>query len=276
MFLDVQLGSGERAGLELARAHVEEVRARGEEVMQFVLATASRDHALEAYDLGVVDYLLKPFTEERVTQCLQRVLARRPATKKEEPKAPERIVARRKKNLVFLDALLKTYDPRAIRLGIVAHHYRHPWEWHDQLMPTAAARLDAWMAQRVPNSPLIGHGADFVQAGVQNGVDPRFLVAVAAQESGLGTAGSGANINNPFGWGPAKPFASWTESIQTVAAGLAKGYLGEGRDTIAAIQAKWAPVGAANDPGGLNSNWTAGVSKLYAEMGGSPAGTVRI
>ena len=104
VFLDVQLGSGERAGLELARAHVEEVRARGEEVMQFVLATASRDHALEAYDLGVVDYLLKPFTEERVTQCLQRVLARRPATKKEEPKAPERIVARRKKNLVFLDA----------------------------------------------------------------------------------------------------------------------------------------------------------------------------
>lgn len=142
--------------------------------------------------------------------------------------------------------------------------------------PQMAARLDAWMAQHTPNSPLVGHGADFVQAGAQNGIDPRFLVAVAAQESALGTAGSGANINNAFGWGPARPFASWTDGINTVAAGLAKGYLAEGRDTISAIQSKWAPVGAANDPGGLNGNWTTGVSKFYAEMGGSPAGSIRL
>lgn len=141
--------------------------------------------------------------------------------------------------------------------------------------PQMAARLDAWMAQRTPGSPLIGMGAEFVAAGQRHGIDPRFLVAVAAQESGLGTAGSGKNIHNAFGWGPAIPFASWQENIETVAAGLAKGYLGEGRETIAAVQAKWAPVGAANDPGGLNSNWTTGVSKFYAEMGGSPTGSIR-
>lgn len=142
--------------------------------------------------------------------------------------------------------------------------------------PQLAAKLDAWMAQHTPGSPLVGHGADFVQAGMANGIDPRFLVAVAAQESGLGTAGSGKDINNPFGWGPARPFPSWTDAINTVAQGLSKGYLSEGRDTIPAIQAKWAPVGAANDPGGLNSNWTTGVSKFYAEMGGSPAGSIRV
>lgn len=142
--------------------------------------------------------------------------------------------------------------------------------------PQLAARLDAWMAKHTPGSPLVGHGADFVRAGVANGIDPRFLVAVAAQESALGTAGSGKDISNPFGWGPAKPFSSWTEGIDTVAAGLAKGYLAEGRDTIAGIQAKWAPVGAANDPNGLNSNWTTGVSKFYAELGGTPGGSIRI
>ncbi len=45
----------------------------------FVLATAFEQHALEAFELGVVDYLLKPFTEERVTQTLRRLHERRPA-----------------------------------------------------------------------------------------------------------------------------------------------------------------------------------------------------
>lgn len=142
--------------------------------------------------------------------------------------------------------------------------------------PQLAARLDAWMASRTPNSPLVGLGSDFVAAGRANGIDPRLLVAIASQESALGTAGSGANINNAFGWGPAIPFASWSEGINRVAQGLASGYVGQGRDTIATIQQKWAPVGAANDPGGLNSNWTAGVSRIYAELGGDPNASVRI
>ncbi|MCQ3812022.1 MAG: cysteine--tRNA ligase, partial [Acidimicrobiia bacterium] len=47
-------------------------------------------------------------------------------------------------NLVFVSDLLKEYDPRAIRLAIVAHHYRDSWEWNDALMPEAAERLEAW------------------------------------------------------------------------------------------------------------------------------------
>jgi len=49
-------------------------------------------------------------------------------------------------NLVFISDLLKTYDARAIRLAIVEHHYRDPWDWSDELMPRAAGRLDAWLA----------------------------------------------------------------------------------------------------------------------------------
>jgi DNA-binding LytR/AlgR family response regulator len=97
-FVDVQLaGRGEdRAGLELIRSMQSSPRAPS-----FVLATAFDGHALEAFDLGVLDYLLKPFTEERVAQCLQRVRERLPVA----PVAPTstRIVARRKKSLVFLE-----------------------------------------------------------------------------------------------------------------------------------------------------------------------------
>jgi L-cysteine:1D-myo-inositol 2-amino-2-deoxy-alpha-D-glucopyranoside ligase len=49
-------------------------------------------------------------------------------------------------NLVFVDALRTQWDPRAIRLAIIEHHYRTEWSWADDLMPRNAARLDAWCA----------------------------------------------------------------------------------------------------------------------------------
>jgi two-component system response regulator LytT len=98
VFVDVQLAAepGDRAGLELVRS-----LARSHPGLLFVLATAFEQHALEAFDLGVVDYLLKPFTEERVSQCLER-LARQHRLRPDAP-TTLRIVARRKRNLVFLE-----------------------------------------------------------------------------------------------------------------------------------------------------------------------------
>lgn len=47
-------------------------------------------------------------------------------------------------NLVFVDRLRAEWDPRAIRLAIIEHHYRREWEWEPTLMPRNAARLEAW------------------------------------------------------------------------------------------------------------------------------------
>ncbi len=96
VFVDVQLAAtgDSRTGLDLIRSMAGEPEAP-----MFVLATAFSQHTLEAFDLGVVDYLLKPFTEERVEQCVQRLLERRAPRQH----AVRRVVARRKKNLVFLD-----------------------------------------------------------------------------------------------------------------------------------------------------------------------------
>jgi L-cysteine:1D-myo-inositol 2-amino-2-deoxy-alpha-D-glucopyranoside ligase len=79
-------------------------------------------------------------------------------------------------NLVFVSDLLKTYDPRAIRLAILGHHYRESWEWHDDLMPAAAARLEGWLA-----SP--GTGGTGVLGEVRAALDadldtPRALAAI--------------------------------------------------------------------------------------------------
>jgi L-cysteine:1D-myo-inositol 2-amino-2-deoxy-alpha-D-glucopyranoside ligase len=49
-------------------------------------------------------------------------------------------------NLVFVDKLRTEYDPMAIRLALIEHHYRTEWEWDDELMPRNTARLEAWRA----------------------------------------------------------------------------------------------------------------------------------
>ena len=49
-------------------------------------------------------------------------------------------------NLVFISDLLEKWEPAAIRLALLAHHYRNPWDWTDSVMPTAATRLEEWRA----------------------------------------------------------------------------------------------------------------------------------
>jgi L-cysteine:1D-myo-inositol 2-amino-2-deoxy-alpha-D-glucopyranoside ligase len=44
-------------------------------------------------------------------------------------------------NLVFVSELLKTADPRAIRLALMAHHYRSDWEWFDDEIDGSTALL---------------------------------------------------------------------------------------------------------------------------------------
>jgi two-component system response regulator LytT len=100
VFVDVALegGAGGESGLSLVRSFA----AAGAPL--FVLATAYEQHAIEAFELGVADYLLKPFNEERVVQCLRRIVDRRGRDQRGGAPSlgPARIVARRKRSLVFL------------------------------------------------------------------------------------------------------------------------------------------------------------------------------
>ncbi|MEO8874836.1 MAG: LytTR family DNA-binding domain-containing protein [Polyangiaceae bacterium] len=99
-FVDVQLEGAPRGetGLTFVRQMAASANAPA-----FVLATAFDEHALEAFELGVIDYLLKPFSEERVVHCLRRLQQRRGDRAPSSNEAPPRIVARKKRSLVFLE-----------------------------------------------------------------------------------------------------------------------------------------------------------------------------
>lgn len=88
-------------------------------------------------------------------------------------------------NLVFVSELLKDWDPRAIRLAVLGHHYRQSWEWEDGVMDAATERLERW--QSAGN----GDGAlDEVRAALDD--DLGTPAAVEAIEAAVGK-GEGAS-----------------------------------------------------------------------------------
>jgi hypothetical protein len=136
--------------------------------------------------------------------------------------------------------------------------------------PPSAAVIDAYLASK--GSPMAGQGAAFMASAARWQVDPRLLVAIAGAESSFGQVTCGPN--NAWGWAcPNDPadFATWAAGIDTVMSGLRRYYLDEGRTSVSLIQQKYCPVGAANDPTGLNNHWTKNVTKFLLELGGNPA-----
>ena len=74
-------------------------------------------------------------------------------------------------NLVFVSRLRAAgVDPMAIRLALIAHHYRADWEWTDAVLAEAQARLDRWraaVARVVPTGASVTPTADAVLATVR-------------------------------------------------------------------------------------------------------------
>jgi L-cysteine:1D-myo-inositol 2-amino-2-deoxy-alpha-D-glucopyranoside ligase len=70
-------------------------------------------------------------------------------------------------NLVFVSVLLaQGADPMAIRLALLAHHYRDDWEWTDAVLAAAGERLSRWRAA-LSRPGTSGAAAQAVLAGVR-------------------------------------------------------------------------------------------------------------
>ena len=96
-------------------------------------------------------------------------------------------------NLVFVDALRRQWDPRVIRLGILAHHYRTEWEWNEGIMPAAAQRLAAWQASGGTDDTAV---LNDVRARLDDDLDTPGAIAVidAAARAGRGVTSAAALV----------------------------------------------------------------------------------
>ena len=83
-------------------------------------------------------------------------------------------------NLVFVSDLLKTADPRAIRLALMQHHYRAGFEWHDTDLDDGTALLHRLLAAaECPNGADPRPFAERVRAAIDDDLDaPRALEAL--------------------------------------------------------------------------------------------------
>jgi len=101
LFLDIQMPGGN--GLEVAAGLMRHRPA-------IVFCTAYEQHAIEAFELEAVDYLLKPVSRSRLGQALDRIRRTDPA--QPVPKAHERLsrfLARRGGNFVVIPASKAAY-----------------------------------------------------------------------------------------------------------------------------------------------------------------------
>jgi len=92
-------------------------------------------------------------------------------------------------NLVFVDALRREWDPMAIRLGIIEHHYRTEWEWDDELMPRSTDRLSTWRtAAGGPQCEVLAEVRDALDDDLDTPRAVAAIDAVAAEGRDVGAA----------------------------------------------------------------------------------------
>jgi L-cysteine:1D-myo-inositol 2-amino-2-deoxy-alpha-D-glucopyranoside ligase len=90
-------------------------------------------------------------------------------------------MSKSKGNLVFVSKLRRDgVDPAAIRLALLSHHYRADWEWTDQVLQDALARLERWRAAvSRPDGPAADALVEEIREALANDLDaPAALAAV--------------------------------------------------------------------------------------------------
>jgi L-cysteine:1D-myo-inositol 2-amino-2-deoxy-alpha-D-glucopyranoside ligase len=97
-------------------------------------------------------------------------------------------------NLVLVSRLrAEGVDPRAIRLTLLAQHYRSGWEWTDDLLASGEERLKRWTEAIVTGGPAANATVELVRASLADDLEsPRALAAVDAWAESDGPVVEGA------------------------------------------------------------------------------------
>lgn len=142
------------------------------------------------------------------------------------------------------------------------------------LLKTASQTVDSNL-DRLLGGKLKGTGSSFAKYSREYGLDPYLVAAIAMHETGNGTSPAVQNKNNVGGmmnpktnWQTLSVYDNIDDGIHAMVSNLKSGYFDQGLTSLAQIQQKYAPVGAANDSRNLNRYWQSGVTSYYKQLAG--------
>ncbi len=174
-FLDIEMP--ELNGLEVAEAW-----GGGGPMVVFV--TAYSEHALKAFELSALDYLVKPVSTERLTETIERIRKRKNPTplgniQKFLEKLEEGRVKRRM--AVKCGAKYRVFDPAQVSAVIARDHYavillEGQELLADDSLDTLAQRLDSGRFLRIHRSAIIN--LDFLKELEHEG-DRKYLAILS-------------------------------------------------------------------------------------------------
>jgi L-cysteine:1D-myo-inositol 2-amino-2-deoxy-alpha-D-glucopyranoside ligase len=108
-------------------------------------------------------------------------------------------MSKSKGNLELVSRLRDTgHDPMAIRLALLAHHYRADWEWTDAELTTAEQRLETWRtAVQRPSTPPADELIAALRATLADDLDaPAALAAIDSWATAEGKDQGAAEVAN--------------------------------------------------------------------------------
>lgn len=104
---------------------------------------------------------------------------------------------------------------------------------------------------------------------IEYDIDWKIAVSISAWETGYWESSlynNNKNVGGLYCNGSFLKYNSLDEGIEAFISNLKRNYFDMGLNTLETIQPKYCPIGAKNDPNGLNKNWLSGVTKIYESL----------
>ncbi|TDD13990.1 cysteine--1-D-myo-inosityl 2-amino-2-deoxy-alpha-D-glucopyranoside ligase [Nonomuraea diastatica] len=107
-------------------------------------------------------------------------------------------MSKSKGNLAFVSKLREQHDPMAVRLVLLAHHYRADWEYVPELLAGAERRLKLWRrATALPSGPRAGEVLTAVRERLADDLDAPGALAAVDAWTAEALAGEGPDTGAP-------------------------------------------------------------------------------
>jgi len=145
MFLDIQMP--EMDGFALLESRITSKSP------MVVFVTAHDEHAVRAFEVNALDYLLKPFDEDRIEKCLQRVRAHHDKKPSHQKSRPNRLAVRASGKVFFVK--MEDIDWVEAADNYIVLHLGHETHILRETMNSISARLDPEKFIRVHRSRIV-------------------------------------------------------------------------------------------------------------------------